>query len=249
MQIKSNISLVIGRLKAYRAGVPAAVRRAIAPERWHAELMEVAEFCLRREAGPDGDEMVLRFLALMGSAFFGNRSQWWMESPAHKDSDAVGTTLKGAWQAGQTVKEGGELDMFQHMTVQQAMAVIKEWVEAGARGEEGGKEFKGDDQEMFQQPGNSGDNKLVERVWAVFGISPAQLAQNEVSPDKDDAIRALTPHIVQYFAERTKSNLMDAETASIWLQKVLTAWTRHIVDRLPGVLDDELKKAWTAKGD
>jgi hypothetical protein len=247
--INSNIRVVIGRLQLLKKGVPEALRRAIAPERWAEELKDRAEFVMRMEAGPDGEWAVDQFLALMGSAFFGNKSQWWMSAPAHNESEALASAVdvakRYAPQGGiQGMIGKDQLDMLDKVSVEDARSLIRQWVMAGAEGDAGGKELKGDDLDYLQKQGEY-DNELVERVWRVFGIHPA--AVGRIGTDdadmakQEEAIQGLTGHIVQYFSGESQRGL-SADTVDAWLRKVLAAWALHIEQNLPLVIQEELDR-------
>lgn len=179
MTIKSNIPEVIARLKAFRDGVAPALKRAIAPERWAPELKAEADRVLLMEVNPlnpaELEQMAL-FLNTIGSAFLGNASQWWMSSPPVRQdvSGALADAMAATREAG-----GKEMDLVDKMTVQPAMEVIKEWVDAGAAREEEGKKFAEErhDAEAYQKQGIF-DNQLVERIWKILGSIPAALGSS-----------------------------------------------------------------------
>lgn len=283
MPIKNNIRETIDRLDHYKAGLELAVRRAIAPERWFAELKTVAQDALSIEASTDPDAAwaVPKFLALMGAAFFGNRSEWWMSGP---DPGAAQDAIGGVAEAIKRVQgvrsqmdemptrfpQGGgfemELvpvngggamqasppDLLDRMTLEQAMEMIREWVEAGAQGIEGGKIFEEarGDQAAHEKQGQY-DNELVERLWHIFGIHPADMGRDyiEIDGPQAEAIGGLTRHIVDFFAGKGGGRSISAETVDLWLRRVLAAWTARITMALPGAIDEELKKEWVGKGD
>lgn len=249
MKIKSNIPEVIERLKAIRKGFPEAIHRAIAPERWAGELKDVAEFVIRNEAGADGEWAVEEFLALFGSAFFGDRSQWWMAAPAHNESEslanAVDVAKRYAPQGGISGTIGADqLDMLEKISVEDARNLIRQWVMAGAEGDPMGKKLTGADQDFIQRQGDY-DNELVERVWRVFGIHPAAIGRigtdDGDTGKQEEAIQGLTRHIVAYFSGQSGHGL-SAETVDLWLRRVLTAWTGYMEAHLPLVIQEEMNK-------
>lgn len=239
--------MVIQRLKALKAGYESALNAAIAPERWFNELKGVAEMALTIEAGVDAAWAVPKFLALMGSAFFGGRSQWWMAGPSSNSSEA----LAGAVETAQRLRPAGtvrstldatQLDLLDKVTVEQAMQLIKEWIE------EGGKRLTDEDQQLMQRQGQY-DNLLVERIWHIFGIHPGDIGRFEVTPGQEEAIQKLTPHIMEFFSGREGgSQGLPAETVDVWLRRVLAAWTAHMSAALPGVIQEEIGKLKTQGG-
>jgi hypothetical protein len=252
--IKSNIPKVIARLQALKTQLPEAVRRAIAPERWAADLKAQAQIILEQEME---QAAVKEFLDLMGSAFFGNTSQWWMSTPAHNESEAIqsGVDVAKSWasdiaagaapgRGGAGILEAGQVDLLEKASLETAREMVKQWVMAGAAGDPDGKELKGDDEAYLQRQG-AYDNELVERVWRVFGIHPGYLgeignAQGDM--DKQEAaIAGLSRHIAEYFAKQPGRGA-TAETVDAWLRKVLFAWTNFMTHHLPMVIQEELNK-------
>ena len=240
MEIKSNISVVIQRIKALKNGYELALKAAIAPERWFNELRAEAEKALMIEAGADAAWAVPKFLALMGSAFFGGRSQWWMSGPPSNPSEALAGAVETAQRLTPTAGarmtlDATQLDLLDKVTVEQAMQLIKEWIE------EGGKRLTEEDQQLMQRQGQY-DNLLVERIWHIFGIHPGDIGRFEVSPGQEEAIQKLTPHIMDFFSGRAGGPQgLPAETVDVWLRRVLAAWTAHMSAALPGVIQEEIR--------
>lgn len=238
MFIESNVGKVIEGLRAYRTALPAAIQRAIAPDRWKDDLLHEAHRTLLIEAGLENMWAIDGFLAMMGYGFLGKSSAWWMSAPNLASASATLETAREAVDA--ILKTGQEKDLFDQLSIQNAMNLIQQWVEAGARGDADGKRLTAEDQSLMQQQGQF-SNLLVERLWYIFGIHPGTAGKFTTTAGQEMAAKSLTPHILKYFAENERETL-GPKTVSIWLHRVLVVWTEYMKAHLPLAIAEELSK-------
>lgn len=246
MILRSNIAQVIGRLKRLEAGIPEAVKEAIAPTYWKGRLEHVALQTLRAQWALERDlkkrqlyeRLTPRIIATLTSEMLGMASRFTLEIP---ESMAVGGLnvqaaidykLAQLTPAGRTKKFAiSEPDQEEHLeSVRQA---IRDWVML---------EKKRDERDEGLT-----DEQIAERIEEILGLSDRAIPRERTPLLEESAtslVRAINDWLagagdtppVQRDSAAPAGLTIDPETAASWMQAVLLAWCSyvqtHLLDRL-----------------
>lgn len=263
--IRSNLPLVIAKLEALKAGIPAAARAAVAPEYWSRKLREVAEKTLvawaHAETVVDQREALMRLVAQVMGTFAviplpAGGARYELSSPSGSKVAVglveLGRQTQSTWTRRQYpggverhIRNREELPGKAEADMQSAREAVIRWI-----AEEKLKDPDDLDLEKRRDPSAPEYNALEGHILRVLGLHPTQGGPytTAMQAGAESLMGAIGPWVAENFSSAATGNEFQG-VARQWLGMVRVAWQDVVRAAYPIRVRLELRKAlMKAKG-
>jgi len=239
--IDTNLDGVIRRLERFRAGLPAVMLRSMDPKRWRLPAYNAARLALESlETDPVKRRLIPIFIAGIRSQIFGISGFSLLLTPPQNDVRLSGTVQSAVTAMAAIQSHKGKQNQpseDEEVLFAEVDKAIEDWVrqEKELSLEEQAELATAADPEQFYRD-------LSRRI---------RMLLFDPKIDAEAANRAgLAAAIQAWLQEQEPSTAaLDTETAGQWLITILNAWRQMVLNQLPQLVKQEIRKLWRETGE
>lgn len=263
-RLRSNIGVVIRRLRLYQAGLPEAALAAVAPGYWKPRLEELALKTVRAQWALERNVSLREAYEQLTPKLVRSLTALATETGAVFTLGLGGETLAGTLSGratGQFATEDGQGYAAEARAFNQGEATPKSqrhlaWHEANLeRVRQTVRDWVALEKHWDERDAGKSADEVAERVMEIMGIGASRGDRSEAM---DEAAKGLSTAIQQWLDGDGESPSTTSQAPSTrpapgatkvnrdvvrgWLEAVLLAWTQYVKASLPGKVKSELGK-------